>query len=371
MALYYTNASEDNTWENLANWNTAEDGSGVSPDHIPWGQNQDTCFYYDQDLIDVFGSGIVINQPTQIGQGATGTCNINYITNLSAICGGSYTGSGHSNMLGATISNSYFTGFLENSSNSSIYTSTFTQGIGNDANIYSGTFEIIGFTIYDFSYINYSGINVTYNGSPYTGSWAGQTWVNGSLFDWNTQTIYYTNSNSDGSWGNTANWNTSSAGTGIAPPYPPWQDSGGGGSFAAGATLVDATNNAGVTIDIVLGAGITGTCNISNITIDATGSIQSGTFTGSNYTNYNSCSGARFGNNFDNTMGARVINCRFGLNFSDWSVDSCYFESDGTFLEGGKNYTYNDGFAAIEYPAGGGGSALVSRLLNLPWFIKM
>jgi len=34
--LYYTNASGDATWENLANWNTAADGSGDNPTEVPW-----------------------------------------------------------------------------------------------------------------------------------------------------------------------------------------------------------------------------------------------------------------------------------------------------------------------------------------------
>ena len=182
--LYFTNASADFNWETLTNWNTAADGSGSNPAHIPWTDNgSGGAWYGDYDLQDngTGISGATINYGTTIASGVTGQCMIaisnvgeinsgtwnayvqneidsinNYIGvingglltyqifNYGTINGGTFTGSGFNNS--GTINGGTFTGSGFNNSGY-IYGGTFSgdNSYNNGGTIYGGTFTGSGF----------------------------------------------------------------------------------------------------------------------------------------------------------------------------------------------------------------------------------
>jgi hypothetical protein len=248
--------------------------------------------------------------------------------------------------------------------------------------------------------------------------------------------LYYTNASGDYTWENLANWNTAADGSGSNPTEIPWTETDGSTSAsnlidASGGAGVTISQNTFTTIDP--NGVVSGTCDISSITANGQAMINGGAFTGANFqlldgiihggtftgdyftNNYGGILGGTFtgnyvsnvsmgsiqdalfagnnflnggdgtscvctnitftGNGFTNAQGAQVINCDFsgGTGFSDWSVQGCYFGSNGTFIQNGQNFTFNDEFAAIVYPASGsgGGNSLIARLLNLPPFINI
>ena len=183
VPLYYTNASGDYTWENLANWNTAADGSGSAPTEVPWSDTDGSTSGYD--LIDATnGAGVTIqNYIIDPNQVVTGTCDIPSIkSNSWGIYGGTFSGDGFTNndpIYGGTFSGDNFTnnyGFIFGGTFSG---DNFTNDSGSD--IYGGTFTGSGADPYPMFALG-----------VFTGGYNGQHYTNGSSDDFTgTDTDYY------------------------------------------------------------------------------------------------------------------------------------------------------------------------------------
>jgi hypothetical protein len=188
--LYYTNASGDNTWENLSNWMYSD---GQNPTEIPWLQWSSLGSVSDGSTAEdtlVGGAGVNMWQFNWIGPASSEVCNISSITNYASWLGGdsiwtgdnftnsggwnnetgwpmygvifgpTFTGNNCSNLNGAYVYGGTFTGdnFLNDSfgsisgSGSSgpgyvLFTGdNFTNGGGGC--IYNGTFTGAGFQNY-------------------------------------------------------------------------------------------------------------------------------------------------------------------------------------------------------------------------------
>jgi hypothetical protein len=111
LFLFYTNAGGDNTWENLANWNTKADGTGQNPTEIPWSVDGGYTSHYS--LADeTGGAGITISQSTHLYPQEASTCYIPNISSYATITKGSYTGTNFSNkgvISGGEFYGHYFT----------------------------------------------------------------------------------------------------------------------------------------------------------------------------------------------------------------------------------------------------------------------
>ena len=190
--LYYTNASGDATWENLANWNTAADGSGDNPTEVPWSDTDGSTS--GSDLIDASGgAGVSINSNIDPNQVVSGSCDIPSINN-GGINGGTFSGDNFTNnaLIGGGTFSGY--GFINNDG---IYGGTFTgDNFTNNGLIYGGTFSGYGFTNYNFIYggtfSGYGFIN-TNNGLIGGGTFSGDNFTNNSTFTGIYAEHYYTN----------------------------------------------------------------------------------------------------------------------------------------------------------------------------------
>jgi hypothetical protein len=272
-----------------------------------------------------------------IGTIYTGTFTGSGFNNYDYINGGTFSGDGFTN--GNSIFNGTFSGdgFTNNGS---INDGTFSgDGFTNNSAINGGTFEITGFT--NSGTIDYQDITVTSGGTPYTGDFLGQVWLDG---DWVPQpfgTCYYTNASGDGQWGTLSNWNSAADGSGVNPTDAPWTVVDGS---TIGSDLVDATGGAGVTIDsLTILDSVTGTCNIAGV--DNSGTINGGTFTGSGF------------NNSGNVNGGTFLPQAISVTTS-----------------GGNTLLSMSGGPTFAYPtpaSGGGSDQTIARLLNLPWFINL
>jgi hypothetical protein len=286
--LYYTNASEDGTWETLTNWNTSSDGSGLTPTEVPW-------------------------------TGADGTTNTSNLYDAT-------------DDAGVLIS----TGYLEPNSQT-----CFIDNVTSSINtaLYGST---------------WSGNNFTNNGyigdAPFTST--GDNFINGYLGSINGGT--YTGNNMTNNGYINANYMV----------------------LCSGDNFVNASvNNSGYS-----------------------GFISGGTFSNNGFTNqYGILSNATFtGTNFDNSYGI-VANCDIrggfnnvpnGFNLYNYVTSELAFAQIGqvfdTYFSGpstgtttgplGPYYVYCDSIGAIQYPTpsgGGGGGIDISRLLGLPFFIKI
>jgi len=289
--LYYTNAYGDSNWETLSNWNTAPDGSGLTPPAIPWTDNgSGGGIVSGTNLVDTTPYGyIVINNATIIVSGITGSCSIRGINNFAIIHSGTWTGGGFFN------SGLIYDGLFDTPWDGEYSFSNYepTNSGSRYAVIFGGTFT--GFSIEN---------NATIQGGTFTGdNFQNYNGANG---------IFYT----------------------LVTPN---------GLVYGGTFTGNNFNNQGVQDGLNLGAYVSGI-----------------TFSGSG---------------FYNGPAAQVINSNFteGHNFSDYSVQGCYFKSDGTVKYNGYNYTYNGEWIAVTYPQSGrgGGAVDLARLIGLPFFIKI
>jgi hypothetical protein len=369
--LYYTNASGDGTWENLSNWNTAADNSGSNPTEVPWTDTDGSTSA--SNLLDATGGdGVSINSTIDPNGDVTGTCDIPYIRSNPAwgsesggiIYGGTFTGSNVTNegtILGGTFTGQWFSNEYNGNITGGLFTgSGFTNGPfatisggsflgGNFQNIApaflaSCTLEISGFYNGGAS-PSYSSISITLGGTPYTGTWQGQIWNNGSWVS--VAPLYYTDASGDGTWENLSNWNYSPDGSGANPTEIPWSEVD---NSTSASDLIDASGGAGVTIDSAYiggyeGIGITGSCDIPNITNNST--IEDGTFTGDNFTNngnigggYNPSVPTFTGDNFTNN-GSISAGTYSGSNFTN--------SSSGIINGGLFQYAVFDNIGSIYY----------------------
>lgn len=355
--LYYTNATGNSVWEDVNNWNTAADGSGITPANAPWiagyltGQNGTPVYggYYDADLVDASGGALAIIT-TGISDNVTGSCdlNIGLAGNFQVWYGLNEVDIWDTNFISSgtfTRNNLNFSGGVYIFGG--IFTGTGLTWSGWD--IFGGTFEIVGFQ--NYGNIAYNSITATQNGDPFTGIWQNQIWNGG---DWvgAAPILYYTNSSGDGLWSTLSNWNTAADGSGDVPLNIPWTDDGSGGAWYGDNELVEANLDSSVTIDCDIGLNVIGTCSISNI-VNIFGqddygndpislSIKGGTFTGS-FTNNGNISDGLFWGTLINNGGL------FGGTFAgDNSVNNAWnnmwdvsfpFGITGTFT--GANFVNN------------------------------
>ena len=460
--LYYTNSSGDGQWATLANWNTAPDGTGDEAIGIPWTVNYSGggAWYADYDLVDATGGAGADTWFFALGYGITGSCDIANITTHS-ISSGTFTGTnlfiggdvyggtflGDNCTLGSfaifygdTVTGDNFTnngyimsglftsdnfnsyGYIANGTfsganftNNAPVGDPFQFGIdggtftganftNNGGIIRGGTFNIDGFT--NTGSIQFSAIQITSGGIPYTGSWENQIWDSGS---WDSGSwvsgppvLYYTNASSDGLWSTLDNWNTSADGTGDIATNIPWYSDGAGGAYYADYNLLDAAGGIGITINnsaVVAPAAVTGTCDIPNITSFAhfIFGISGGTFTGSNFTNNSTINGGTFtGSNFrnNNTInGGTFSGANFG-NFGGFINGGTFSGADfsspfgglqgGTFIPPAVTVSASGGMTSLSItgcptysyptptpPSGGGGGIDIARLIGLPPFITL
>jgi len=384
--LYYTNASTDGAWETLSNWNTAADGSGSIATDIPWDGNNGTP-YSNYDLIDASGGdGVSLN--AYIQGTITGICYIPNITSNSQVV---------------------------------IYTGTFA-GINftNSGFIFGGTFEITGFV---GSVQSYPNINITSGGTPFTGTWSGQIWSSGVWVG--VKNLYYTNASTDGLWETLSNWNTNQYGFGDTPTEIPW--SGANGSTSA-SDLIDASGNAGVTLNSAIGSGVTGSCGInvsgygqiiidggtfngsvsssnqvvinggtfnSSVSIGSVGYITSGTFNSSvsvvasttiiggifngavSIDLFSQIGGGTYNSSVQCSFESRIVGGTFEVTTATISNTGGYITwsslltiSNGTPFTGvwsGQVWSGGVWVSAYTPPSGGGSNQKIARLLNLPW----
>ena len=125
--LYYINASGDATWENLANWNTAADGSGSAPTEVPWSDTDGSTS--GSDLIDASGgAGVSINSNIDPNQVVSGSCDIPFITNNGTIYGGTFSGDSFTNNYNGVIDGGTFSGDNFSNNGGTIDGGTFSGG---------------------------------------------------------------------------------------------------------------------------------------------------------------------------------------------------------------------------------------------------
>lgn len=314
--LYFTNASGDWYWETLANWNTAADGSGDNPSNIPWTQVnsgeqipvEGASWYGDSELLD-----------------ATTSSDFKTISHTTIISG-DVTGTCRISNIGCfgTINGGTWTGDY-------VFASS-VAGIGR-GQIYGGNFY----------------------GSPCGTDPDNGTGTGGGLVDG-------------------GDWHGSYFNAGVT--Y--------GGNFY-GANSQNCGN--------IYGGDFLGS-NFQNWASppDLGGYISGGSFHNVGFSNGNrSDLGGVFsaffdGSNFDNSYG-KVYQAYISGTFNNGSFDTSLtnFTSSGqigeTYFDGpavetgtynGKNFSFMDDLAGFEYPASSGGrNSMISRLLNLPWFINI
>jgi hypothetical protein len=154
----------------------------------------------------IFSSDNIINNGTIKGGTFSGInfSNVSQFTNV--ISGGTFSGNGFRNY--GNISNGTFTG-----------TGFSNQLIGS---ITGGTFEITDF-YYESGNISFSLIQITQDGTPYTGYWLHNIWADGV---WQSPAaapgalLFFNNGGQgDGTWANQSNWIDE---TGQAPTEIPW-----------------------------------------------------------------------------------------------------------------------------------------------------
>ena len=296
--LYFTNTGGDASWQTLANWNTAADGSGDTPTDIPWSGSTGNL-YGDWDLADASG-GIVFNNSIIGGANTVGSCNL-FVVNYGTINGGTFTNSFECD--GGTVYGGTFTGNnCTTYDQAHIYGGTFT---GTGFNLYQGsallggTFEIYGLNVdnsQSINSINYSNISITNNGIPYTGIWRNNIWNNGAWVS-PVKILYFTNSSLDGNWDTLANWNTFSDGTGDAPTHVPWTDNNLGGAWYGDYDLVNGDglglySSTNIPYNVTISSYATGNCSVGTNCqgyITNTGTINGGTWSGAGW---GCCSGA-------------------------------------------------------------------------------
>lgn len=191
ITLYYTNASGDNEWGNVENWNSAEDGSGDMPSEVPWG-SEDWSTSAATLLAANGNSAIIISLPFIIGNyiSSSKTCDItDIIVDGTTIKGGNFLGS----------------------------------GLQNSGELEGGKFNING--LVNTGAIDYEQIMITFNGINYTGVWEGYAWKNGVYqFVFIDGPFYFTNSTQDGLWTTLANWNNMPDGSGSNVGSIPWTE---------------------------------------------------------------------------------------------------------------------------------------------------
>jgi len=175
--LYYTGAGGNPLWETLTNWNTAADGSGLTPTEIPWTNTDGST--NASNLYDASGgAGILINSIIDQSLAVNGTCDISSVINRGTIYGGTFSGDSSVNDSG-TINNGTFSGnYFYNYS--TINGGTFSgSGFFNPETIYGGTFSGDGFEnggqIYGGTFSNNGFLN--YNGS-FCGTFTGTNFDN-------------------------------------------------------------------------------------------------------------------------------------------------------------------------------------------------
>jgi hypothetical protein len=187
--LYYTNASGDNTWENLSNWMYSD---GQNPTEIPWLEYSNNGLgsvpdgSTDEDtLVDATGgAGVNMWQFNGITPASNEVCDISSITNYDSwlwgdsiwtgdnfansgiawesygvIWGPTFTGNNCSNINGAYIYGGTFTGDNFTNANGANFACIYDEGgtlftgdnftNANGGTIYGGTFTGSNFT-HDF-----------------------------------------------------------------------------------------------------------------------------------------------------------------------------------------------------------------------------
>jgi hypothetical protein len=298
--LYYTNVSGDGTWETLANWNTASDGSGSSPAHIPWTDDgSGGAWYANYNLVDATGGSPInvysVIDPNQVVSGSCLTMSPQF---YNSVYGGTWTGD--SPYFGGSIYGGLFTGadaICEDSGE--IYGGTFSGNTFHSYNvIYGGTFTgnnlDLGGTVNGGTFSNngMSGFAIINGGdfSQVTGlNYFGNS-INGGIpptYLFPPTELHYTNASGDATWENLANWfNPSSDGNTYGAwnqiSNIPWTDNGSGGSYYGDWNLVDASSNYGIAISnsTTVGNYVTGSCNI--FLVACFGAINGGTWNGDN-----------------------------------------------------------------------------------------
>lgn len=192
-------------------------------------------FYGDNFLIQYsvsggtfYGSGLY-SESTDFSGGLFLGDNL-FLGEGCLIFGGAFSGSG------VTIGTSYPTDYKIE-----VYGGTFSGSditINSSAVIYGGQFEINGITISSFndSIPDPSAINITLNGTPYTGMWQGRSWTNGVY----NPALYWTAAGDGSSWEDLNNWNTAADGSGDNPTNIPWTDDGDSGFWYSNYDLIDA-----------------------------------------------------------------------------------------------------------------------------------
>jgi hypothetical protein len=436
--LYYTNAIGDGVWDNILNWNYAEDGTGANPTEVPWSGADGSTSEFDLVSTGSYSIALIF---ISIGAGVTGSCYISSLeqqsgsinggtfygnvtsTNVGTINAGTFNGtvygedsfvinagtfngsvsiSYYSSIWGTTFTSNVnvgvdcylnagtFTGSVSNSG--IIYNGTFTGSVSNSGNVNSGTFfgsfyqdpssgielnggtfEVTTATITGGGLINWASLGVLSSGTPFTGIWEGQEWLDGvwvSAYSPPFGTCYFTNANGDGVWDNVLNWNSANDGTGTNPLEIPW--SGENGSTSA-SDLQASTSfpfpEIGVQINASKGSGITGTCSLPFVYMFNVGGeeifVQSGTWSeGFGLTAGTAITGGTFTGEITNENGKLL-----GGTFSG---DSLVIGDDGQ-----GNTTISLGALSSNTPTysfptpASGSDQTIARLLNLPWFINL
>jgi hypothetical protein len=303
-ALYYTNASGDGTWENLANWNTSADGSGYAPTEIPWTETDGSTSA--SNLIDASGgAGVYLDSTIDPSGNVSGTCNISQINygnyGFILIYGGTFTGDNLFNsggfIYGGTFSGTGFTNW-NIISGGSFTGSNFTNQLGTGL-ILGGAFSgdtflnngtINGGTFTGDYFDNYGSVNGTINGGTFTGDYFNNNdTINGGTFTGD----YFDNN-----------------------------DTINGGTFTGDSFYSGGTINGGTFTGDYFGNA--GTVNGGTFTGDYfgnAGTVNGGTFTGDYFDNYGSVNVGTFtGDYFDNFYGT--------INGGTFNIDG--FENQGT-----------------------------------------
>lgn len=227
-ALYFTNSTEDFQFETLANWNTAQDGSGDTPTNVPWTDDDGNggAWYADYDLLDATGGaislypGITVSSTIDPNGVVTGTCDfpVNFGANVyggnfsnstiawsgnNIIYGGSF--SGGYNLTSATIYGGGFSGTNSALDSCTVHGGVFSGTVivlggwfdGGDftgvsvfeldnsgyynSTITGGTFNLGVFVSYGFTTISYFGETLLIsNSGPSTGGYNYQHYTDGT-----------------------------------------------------------------------------------------------------------------------------------------------------------------------------------------------
>ena len=188
MASLYYNGAVDTAWENPSNW-WLDNAATIPALNAPWVNGVDTV-YLGYDLTYATGANTPSQIGVDIGTGATGTCDINYIQNNAYVYGGTFSGgfSNNGTIDGGTFSGAGFSNYF----GGLIIGGTFSGvGFSNSGGfIIGGTFSGAGFsnsgTISNINGGTFSGVGFTNSGTIYGGTFSGAMFNNYYIIDGGT-----------------------------------------------------------------------------------------------------------------------------------------------------------------------------------------